>query len=398
MPAAEKPVNEQDRLKALRAYAILDTPADKHFNDLVEVASYICETPIAMVSLVDADRQWFKAKVGVEVQQTSRDVAFCAHAILQDELLEVPDATRDPRFADSALVTGDPGIRFYAGVPLITSDNFALGTLCVVDRQPRALNEAQREALEALARQVVAMIETHRAYIRVRELAKQKDDFLRVASHDLKNPLQAIQGASELLALFTEKEHSSPEMREFIEMIHNRAEVMQRIIEDFLDCQALEDGQLRIERAPTDLAVVAREVVAGQAGIAQEKGIALTLALVPPVPAAHVDRARIAQVLENLVGNALKFSTAGTTVTVRLSVVSDRLRCEVIDEGPGLTTEDFPKLFTRYAHLSAQPTGGEISTGLGLAICRQLIEAHDGQIGAGNNAGAGATFWFEVPV
>lgn len=398
MPAAEKPANESERIKALRAYAILDTPADKHFDDLVVVASYICETPIAMVSLVDTDRQWFKAKVGLEVEQTSRDVAFCGHAILEDTILEVPDATADPRFAENALVTGDPGIRFYAGVPLITSDNFALGTLCVVDRQPRELNDAQREALAALARQVVAMIESHRAYVQVRELARQKEEFLRVASHDLKNPLQAIQGASELLALFTEREHSSPEMREFIEMIQNRAEVMQRIIEDFVDCQALEDGQLRIARAPTDLAEMAREVVAGQMAIAKDKDIALTLAVVPPVPPASVDRARIAQVLENLVGNALKFSPRGTAVTLRLSTVAQRLRCEVVDQGPGLTDEDLPKLFTRYARLSAQPTGGEISTGLGLAICRQLIEAHDGQIGAGNNDGPGATFWFEVPI
>lgn len=397
MPAAEKPVNELERIKALRAYAILDTPADRHFDDLVVVASYICETPIAMVSLVDTDRQWFKAKVGLEIEQTSRDVAFCGHAILEDTILEVPDATVDPRFAENALVTGDPGIRFYAGVPLITSDNFALGTLCVVDRQPRELNDAQREALTALARPVVAMIEAHRAYVRVRELAKQKDEFLRVASHDLKSPLQAIQGASEILALFTEREHSSPEMREFIAMINNRAEVMQRIIEDFLDCQALEDGQMRIECVPTDMAAVAREVVEGQVGTAKHKGIALSLIVAAPLRLISVDRARVAQVLENLVGNAIKFGPADTSVIVRLSMVHDRLRCEVIDQGPGLTDEDLPKLFTRYARMSAQPTGGEISTGLGLAICRQLIEAHGGQIGAGNNEGRGATFWFEVP-
>jgi signal transduction histidine kinase len=398
LPAAPKPANEVERLKALRAYAILDTPADKHFTDLVEVASYICQTPIAMVSLVDADRQWFKAKVGIDEQQTSRDVAFCAHAILQEEMLEVRDATLDPRFADSALVTGEPGIRFYAGVPLITSDNFALGTLCVVDRQPRQLNDAQREALEALSRQVVAMIETHRAYIRVRELAKQKDEFLRVASHDLKNPLQAIRGATDLLGLFTEQEHSSPEMREFVAMIHDRADAMQRIIEDFVDCQAMEDGQLRLTVTSVDLTGVAREVVAAHALSAQAKEISLTLAVVGSVPAARVDRARLSQVLENLVGNAIKFSPRGAQVVVRLSAVAERIRIEVTDTGPGLAEADMPQLFTRYGRLSAQPTGGEISTGLGLAICRQLVEAHVGQIGAGNNEGPGATFWLEVPV
>lgn len=398
MPAAPKPENEQERLKALRAYAILDTPADKHFDDLVHVASYICETPIAMVSLVDSDRQWFKSKVGIEVEQTSRDVAFCAHAIFQGEMLEVHDATKDPRFSDSTLVTENPGIRFYAGVPLVTSDNFALGTLCVVDREPRELNPAQREALTALSRQVVAMIESHRAYIQVRDLAKQKDEFLRVASHDLKNPLQAIQGASELLELFTEREHSSPEMREFVAMIQERAGAMSRIIEDFVDCQAMEDGQLKLTYAPTDLAEVARDVTTGHMANASAKQIALSLTVVPPTAAVSADRARIAQVLENLVGNAIKFAPSGTHVTVRVATVAGQLRVEVIDGGPGLKEEDFAKLFTRYGRLSAQPTGGEISTGLGLAICKQLIEAHGGQIGAVNNAGQGATFWFEIPV
>lgn len=398
MPAAQLPANEADRVGALRAYEILDTPADRHFDDLAAIASYICETPIALVSLVDTDRQWFKARVGMEPGQLSRDVAFCAHAILQDTMLEVPDATLDPRFLDNVFVTTEPGIRFYAGVPLITEDKFALGTLCVLDRQPRELSAAQREALAGLARQVVAMLEAHRANIRLRALAKQKDEFLRVASHDLKSPLQAIWSASELLAMFAEEENSSARMREYVEMIASRAELMHRIIKDFVDCQALEDGQMRLERTPTDLVELARSVVAGQLSAANKKGIALTLDVVPPVSTVAVDRARLGQVLENLVGNALKFSSAGTAVTVRLSTVSNRLRCEVVDQGPGLTSHDIPKLFTSYARLSARPTGGEGSTGLGLAICRKLIDAHGGQIGACNNDGRGATFWFEVPV
>jgi signal transduction histidine kinase len=333
----------------------------------------------------------------LDVEETTRDVAFCAHAILQEQMLEVHDATEDPRFAENALVTGDPGIRFYAGVPLVTSDSHALGTLCVIDRTPRELNDAQREALQALSRQVVAMIEAHRAYIRVSELATQKDEFMRVASHDLRNPLQAIQGASELLELFTERENSSPEMREFVGMIQDRAGAMQRIIEDFVDCQAMEDGQLKLHLQPTDLAEVVREVIAGHTATARAKDIALAFSPTESAPTANVDRARIAQVLENLVGNAIKFAHTGTAVTVQLSQRDRRVRIEVVDGGPGLAPDDFAKLFTRYGRLSAQPTGGEISTGLGLAICKQLIEAHGGELGAVNNAGPGATFWFEVP-
>ena len=397
MPAAPQPANEQERLKALRAYAILDTPPDEHFDDLVRVAAYICGTPIALVSLVDADRQWFKARIGLEPQETTRDVALCGHAILEDHMMEVRDTTSDPRFAENALVTGDPGIRFYAGVPLITSDHVALGTLCVIDREPRELNDAQREALQALARQVVAMIEAHRANVAMHKLTAQKDEFLRVASHDLRNPLQSIQGASELLELYSERENSSAEMREFIGMIQERAGAMQRIIEDFVDCQAMEDGQLKLSSLPTDLTAMVREEIAALAVSARAKDITLTFAQAEPGLTANVDRARIAQVLENFVGNAIKFSSTGTTVSVHLLRQEERVRVEVTDEGPGLGPDDHVKLFTRYGRLSAQPTGGEVSTGLGLAICKQLVEAHGGSIGAGNNPGNGATFWFELP-
>jgi signal transduction histidine kinase len=396
MPAAPKPANEQERIKALSTYAILDTPPDQAFNDLVEVASYICGTPLAAVSLVDTDRQWFKARVGLDAEETSRDVSFCGHAILHEELFEVPNALEDLRFADNPLVTGEMGLRFYAGVPLVTSDNFALGTLCVFDHEPRQLDPAQREALQALSRQAVAMLERHRAILRIQELARQKEEFLRVASHDLKNPLQAIFGATELFELYAEEERISPRLLDCMTIISERAEAMQRIIQDFVDGHALEDGQLQLHPERVDLTALAQRVVGGHVLAAQVKGIAIALAT-PEKAEAQLDPARIAQVLENLVGNAVKFSPQGSAVTVRLSRTAERLRVEVVDAGPGLTDADMALLFTRYGRLSARPTAGETSTGLGLLISRQLIEAHGGVIGARNNADQGATFWFEVP-
>jgi signal transduction histidine kinase len=395
MPAAPKPANEQERLKSLSSYAILDTPPDQAFDDLVEVASYICGTPLAAVSLVDTDRQWFKARLGLDEKETSRDVSFCGHAILHEELFEVPNALADLRFADNPLVSGEMGLRFYAGVPLITSDNFALGTLCVFDREPRQLSGPQREALQALSRQAVAMLERHKAFLRIQELARQKEEFLRVASHDLKNPLQAIFGATELLELYTEAEQSSPRLRDCVTIISERAGAMQQIIQDFVDGHALEDGQLQLHRERVDLAALAQRVIGGHVISAQGKGISLSLTA-PVEVAARVDRARIAQVLENLIGNAVKFSPQGSAVTVRLSSAEGRVRAEVVDAGPGLSEADRARLFTRYGRLSAQPTAGEASTGLGLVISRQLIEAHGGVIGAHNNDDRGATFWFEV--
>ena len=164
---APLPKNEPDRIDILQQYAILDTEREQTFDDLVTLATTLCQTPIALVCLVDAHRQWFKAKVGLPACETSRDVAFCAHAILQREIFEVRDALLDPRFADNPLVTEAPFIRFYAGIPLITPDNHALGTLCVIDRVPRELTIDQRDALEALGRQAMSLLELRRRQLQL---------------------------------------------------------------------------------------------------------------------------------------------------------------------------------------------------------------------------------------
>lgn len=159
---AETPAKEDARLEALRQYQILDTPSESEYNDITSLAACICDVPIALISFVDADRQWFKSKVGLNVNETARDLSFCAHAILREEIMIVRDACQDERFANNPLVTCAPDIRFYAGFPLITPRGHALGTLCVIDHQPRDLTEDQKKNLEALARQVVRLLELRR--------------------------------------------------------------------------------------------------------------------------------------------------------------------------------------------------------------------------------------------
>lgn len=150
---------EERRLTALRNFQILDTPEEEAYDDIVNLASHICQVPIALISLVDDQRQWFKAKVGLDARETPRDQAFCAHAIQQpSKMMEVEDASLDPRFANNPLVTGAPDIRFYAGVPLVTKTGEALGTVCVIDRVPRTLTMAQAGALQALSRHVMALL------------------------------------------------------------------------------------------------------------------------------------------------------------------------------------------------------------------------------------------------
>lgn len=176
MPAAF-PANESERIQKLLSYQVLDTQAETAYDDITRLAAQICGANISLVSLVDVSRQWFKSSVGLEVTETPRDLAFCAYAILKPEVFIVPDTHKDDRFANSPLVTGAPYIRFYAGAPLITSEGYAMGTLCVIDEVPKQLTPDQIRALEALARQVMSQLELRLALQRVEAESAQSKRF-----------------------------------------------------------------------------------------------------------------------------------------------------------------------------------------------------------------------------
>lgn len=184
MKAAIHP-RQTARLAALRSYEILDTPRETDFDDLVDLASTICETPISVVNLIDADRQWFKAEVGLGVRETPLDTSICSHAILEQEFVEIPDTRLDRRMVDNALVLGDPGLRFYAGAILQTPSGLPLGTLCVLDYQPRVLTDFQRRALQVIARQVMRQLDLRKALREQALLANEID-------HRVKNSLQSV--------------------------------------------------------------------------------------------------------------------------------------------------------------------------------------------------------------
>ena len=169
------PSKEKQRLKVLWHYDVLDSIPEEVFDDLTELAARICEAPIALISLVDEKRQWFKSKVGVSLSETSRDISFCSHAIEQPDLFIIPDATKDQRFAENPLVTSDPKVRFYAGAPLVGPDGHALGTLCVIDKVPRELRPEQKQALRILARHIMTQLELRRHSHQLARAHRQRD-------------------------------------------------------------------------------------------------------------------------------------------------------------------------------------------------------------------------------
>ena len=185
MTPAPFPPNEATRLARLMSFNILDTPAEAEFDDLTRLASQICDTPIALISLIDAGRQWFKSRVGLDATETPRDIAFCSHAILSSDVMEVCNAEADGRFADNPLVSGDPHIRFYAGMPLIAADGHHMGTLCVIDRVPRTLNAMQLDALRILGRQVVRQMELRIASRRLAHESAFRQSILNSAAESI---------------------------------------------------------------------------------------------------------------------------------------------------------------------------------------------------------------------
>lgn len=227
MKKAPIPANEQERLQALLDYQILDTPTESDFDDITQIASEICQTPISLVSLIDGSRQWFKAHHGLDATETPRDVSFCGHAIMQPEVFVVEDSAQDPRFADNPLFTGEPHVQFYAGAPLITSSGHAVGTLCVIDSKPRKLTASQIKTLQALSRQVVGQFELRKVIRDLNEnlyemnsakenLAneiKEKilNTFAKEMSHEINNPLAIIQSKSRKVQKLTSSGESNKE-------------------------------------------------------------------------------------------------------------------------------------------------------------------------------------------
>ncbi|MFN6465832.1 MAG: GAF domain-containing protein [Nostoc sp. DedVER02] len=236
---APLPDNEAQRIETLLEYKILDTPSEAAFDDLTHLASYICQTPIALISLIDTNRQWFKSRVGLDTPETHRDLAFCSHAILQPDVFVVRDATDDERFATNPLVTSDPNIRFYAGVPLTNPEGYALGTLCVIDYIPRELTPDQIEALRALGRQVIKQLELRRNLASLVLVTKKSKDVQKVSKQFFKKIAAGFGVASVILVLigvvFYQNTTVSTRNRSIIKITYQKINTLEELLSQIKD-------------------------------------------------------------------------------------------------------------------------------------------------------------------
>ena len=396
MKIAPPTVDEAARLKALYDYDILDTEAEKTFDDLTQLAAQICKTPISLISLLDPDRQWFKSRVGLDAEETSRDIAFCAHAIHQKEIFEVEDTLQDNRFFDNPLVTSAPNIRFYAGTALVSPDGHAIGTLCVIDDKPNKLTQEQRQALEVLGRSVISQMELRKNIKQLKQANQHKTEFLSNMSHELRTPLNAIIGFSRLM-LDDIKHYKVPaKFTEYLGHLDYSGRRLLSVVNSVIDLNKIEAGMMLVQIEPTHLREFIKDLEGMLAITANEKDVAFSVHVSDNLPTNLViDQAKISQIITNLVHNAIKFTDSGKWVKVELSLNNENLVITVADQGVGISSIDQTKLFGKFQQVG-QAKSSE-GSGLGLSITHGLVELLGGSIKVLSTLGSGSIFKVILP-
>lgn len=388
------PDNEKKRLEELHSFDILHTLPEKEFDALTELASQICDTPVSLINLVDSNEQWTKSCVGTNIDSIPRAESFCHYTTLEDSFLEIQDLTKDPRFADSHYVKNDPNFRFYAGAPLVTDSNNAIGSICVLDYQKRSLSEEQRKSLQTLSNEVMARLKLRKRENELEELVYFKDRLMKVTCHDIQNPLTGIMGAAESM-----KEDSLDEEEESLlnRIISEGAAQINRTISELLDSEQVQFGQIKKRPETCNPTKVLENIVSMFQFTAQNKDIELSLAIENSIPLLQIDKHKYERIITNLISNALKFTPGGNQVNVKAGYKSGQLSTTVTDNGIGMSEEELENLFEKKEGGGHLGTNNERSYGLGMPIVKAFSDACDANIDVSSTSGEGTTIQVTIP-
>jgi signal transduction histidine kinase len=381
MIPANIPQNEAERLENLNSYNILDTLPEKEFDAITKIASGICNTSISLVSIIDRDRQWFKSNHGLDSKQTSRDISFCAHGILKpDELFIVNDASKDERFRNNPLTIDTPNIIFYAGAPLNSSEGYPLGTLCVIDNEPKELSEDQKESLKLLAKQVVTLLELRKKNKELAEsnkknlkLNEQLNDFAFRLTHDLKSPINGVRFLLDVLKEDYLKLYQNTKVEDYVNLISNRINYMDNLVNEILNYTKVTSENLIYN--DFNLKNLLDSIIAN---IDFENKILLNSEnLNLEISSSKIG---ILQVFQNLISNSIKFCDKEKVVIdviFKEEEEEEEYHFTYMDNGPGIEKEYRDKVFQMFETLENTDNN---NTGIGLTTVKSIINRLGGKI------------------
>ncbi|MBA6294488.1 ATP-binding protein [Colwellia sp. MB02u-9] len=409
MKSAAIPNNELARLNALDEYNILDTLAEQAYDQLTDLASSVCGTPIALISLIDEKRQWFKSHHGLDAQETPREIAFCAHAIHHDELFEIQDSRKDQRFHDNPLVTGPTQVIFYAGAPLVTPSGLRLGTLCVIDNKPSSLTALQKKQLIIIAQQVVTQLELRKAgriqhdlLAQSRSLEqsllltksleaknKELEQFVYTVSHDLKSPLVTINGFTSMLAKELSAHTTEKQKHRFQRILENLTH-MGDLLTNLLELSRVMKAE--ISKAPIDLTTLIEQN--WQRLITGYKEVEVELVLTKPLHAIGANQTLLSQCIDNLLSNAIRYRSAERDLTLKIHTeeLEASVSLFISDNGIGIAKSDQKRAFNVFEQIN--PGQG---TGIGLSLVKAAMEKHNGSVSLVSELGQGSCFELRFP-
>jgi signal transduction histidine kinase len=387
--------SEIERVAAVRALRLLDTPAEDRFDRITAIARDLLDTPIAMVSLVDLDRVWVKSLAGSIASEIPRAFSFSSHAVAAGDLFEVQDTMADPRFAQNPTVAGDAHIRYYAGQPVAAPSGHLVGTLCVMDRVPRRLTDNQRDQLRALA----AWVEIEYTVLQANQWEQQTErarrDFVSVVSHELRTPLTSIRGSLELIGSGRFGELPL-QVAKLVGIAANNTDRLVRLAQDVVDLHQMQRGQLHLRLDKVTLAQVVEQAVLAVQDVAERAAVPVEVSCRGQATV-RGDSDRLVQVVTNLLVNALSVSPPGEKVTVSCGMNGPSAEIAVRDHGPGVPQGLLDEIFEPFVQFDMPDQSRTGGAGIGLAIARGIVQAHGGHLGARPAEGGGSTFEVSLP-